>query len=152
MIDWFVYLSPLLLLPIVLLPVFIGCEGRISVAWHGHVVLLLTYNPAVSPELFPNGSANLVTFDRTINGMWHGPLPPLRSPTVLSDGSHEFRYEDLNQTKGLWEVECHVYYSDGGVDAYAVSTCAFEYDGHAMEVVFRVTREAGSLRVSCSVI
>ncbi len=109
MIDWFVLLTPLVLLPILLLFVFIGCRLDTAGAIPPSGVVEFSYQPGLGLE-FPN-KPKVVSFVVT----WEGPLAG--SLASISRGGESA--PAINNDAG----EMFLQAGDVGVESEGVITC-----------------------------
>ncbi|MBN1979545.1 MAG: hypothetical protein JW918_19280 [Anaerolineae bacterium] len=138
MLDWFILLAPLLLLPIALLFAFIGCTAATITVGEPAVRFSLSLaeelNPWTMRVVFRwtvNGSAEQIYTLRILDGV---PEPP---------GDVVFEHQIDYPVDGEWSVQCDYYFQDAaGLETVAArgdGGCTFEHF-HREDVRFRLMR------------
>lgn len=113
MIDWFVLLTPLLILPIVLVFVFVGCTLQTTPLFGAapQVTFFVTFDPEVAEEedFMPHVLVDIV--GHTMDGQDVTESPSRigdQDRTELDDGRFQYTIEAIYQD-GEYCVTCRVY-------------------------------------------
>lgn len=139
MIDWFVWLAPLLLAPLVCLLAFLGCRpGRIGPPPADPNVTMSLFFP------FPiEVDEAWADFRWTVSGRERGPIT-LRG--TLTDGGEVFEHVEMPPEEGRWVVWCSFFTRVNGTSrGWGETECGpfLVAESDVVEVRFRIEYMTG---------
>ncbi|MCZ7624900.1 MAG: hypothetical protein C3F12_07375 [Candidatus Methylomirabilota bacterium] len=152
MIDWFVLLTPFLLVPIVLLFSFVGCTAQLG----GAVSPLPKVTMNFRYEIADIAEQPQVVFSWTIDEEAADPVPLMDpAPDPESAGVNLFRHAIEGARPGEWVVRCRflTLAQDGTWQGWGEAICPFPVEGiKEYKVSFELGRlDDGGFEVRSSV-